>query len=225
MPKFDSINHFYMRKSFTLFFLLVSVNLFAQKVSRDPDSRKDFANVFYKPQYTLFDLWSDEPIFPSSDGNYYIYYATNENKTPKRFVGTSSELSNITVYKFKNFQNCDNWCKGIQYTKNKTGLSTKSAKNMTNSSKGSNNTKNTAKNPYYDRICDWCNKSYFLDLDRLYGYNGLLGITYRSLSEYNSKFCPKRDRDDAKLQLLMNPYKVQHLLCSEKCLMEHKNSR
>ena len=132
-----------MRKIFFFFFFLGSINIYAQerrfnfgndqkvsnssnsrfnfgndqKVSRDPDSRKDFANVFYKTQYTLFDLWSDEPIFPSPDGKFDIYYATNENKTPKRFIGTSSELSNMRVYKFKNFQNCDNWCKGIQRTK------------------------------------------------------------------------------------------------------------
>ena len=87
----------------------------AQNISRDPDTRKDFANVFYKQQYTLFDLWSDEPIFPDKSGMYNIYYTTNENRTPKSYNGTPSQLQGMSVYKFKNYNNCKYWCDGYQY--------------------------------------------------------------------------------------------------------------
>ena len=86
---------------------------------RDPDSRKDFANVFYKQQYTLFDLWSDEPVFPDKSGMYNIYYATNENRTPKSYSGTTSQLQGMSVYKFKDYNNCKNWCDGVTYDKKK----------------------------------------------------------------------------------------------------------
>lgn len=82
---------------------------------RDPDPRKDFANVFYNPQYTLFDLWSDEPIFPDKTGLYTIYYATNEDKTPRQYIGKPEEIKVLVAYKFKNFQNCNSWCKGIKF--------------------------------------------------------------------------------------------------------------
>lgn len=107
-------------KKFLLLFILNLISLFAvsQTIKRDPDSRKDYANVFYKTQYTLFDLWSDEPIFPDNNKIYHIYYATNEDKTPKEFNGTAYELSTYTVYKFKNYENCKNWCDGVVYKSN-----------------------------------------------------------------------------------------------------------
>jgi hypothetical protein len=97
----------------------------AKQITRDPDKRKDFANVFYKPQYTLFDLWSDEAIYPDSDGNYHIYYATNENKVPIEFTGNSQRLSTLFVYKFKNYNNCKNWCLGISYDSPKNSTQSK----------------------------------------------------------------------------------------------------
>ena len=107
-----------MKKLFFVFIqILIGVNsVFAQKISRDPNPRKDVANVFYKTEYTLHDLWSDEPIFPDANGIYHIYHATNENKTPKEFRGTGRDLSGMTVYKFKNYNNCKNWCGGVVYT-------------------------------------------------------------------------------------------------------------
>jgi hypothetical protein len=90
-------------------------NIIPQSVNRDTRGSKDYVNVFYDPQYTLFDLWSDEPIFPDANGVYNIYYATNENKIPKQYSGRGSDLSSLTVYKFKNYKNCRNWCDGIEY--------------------------------------------------------------------------------------------------------------
>ncbi|MFM7681500.1 MAG: hypothetical protein ACKO7P_01995 [Bacteroidota bacterium] len=105
-----------MNKLFVFFLICVySGILNSQNIKRDPDSRKDFANVFYKRQYTLFDLWTDEPIFPDNKGIYNIYYATNENRTPKSFSGTAIQLQDMTVYKFKNYSNCKYWCDGFQY--------------------------------------------------------------------------------------------------------------
>jgi hypothetical protein len=104
----------------------------AQDLKRDPDSRKDFANVFYKTQYTLFDLWSDEPIFPEG-GNYNIYYATNENKTPKQFKGSAQDLSKMTVYKFKNYSNCKNWFDGVKFNSQSQVVSQSSNSSNTNS--------------------------------------------------------------------------------------------
>lgn len=99
-----------------LIFALFTNFLFSQELKRDPDKRKDFANVYYKSQYTLFDLWSDEPIFPDQNGNYTIYTATNEDKTPRIFTGSSQKLSNTCCfYKFKNLENCKNWCSGKAY--------------------------------------------------------------------------------------------------------------
>jgi hypothetical protein len=111
-------------KSKKIFFLLFGISLFSQMIfsqiviKRDPDFRKDYANVFYKPQYTLFDLWSDEPIFPDGNKIYHIYYASNEDKTPKEFNGTGYQLSGYQVYKFKNYENCKNWCDGVTYKVN-----------------------------------------------------------------------------------------------------------
>ena len=87
-----------------------------QTIIRNPDSRKWYANKYYNHQYALFDLWSDEPIFPDANGIYRIYYATNEDKKPLTFSGTGIQLSTMwTVYKFKNLENCTNWCNGVVF--------------------------------------------------------------------------------------------------------------
>ena len=60
----------------------------SNQILRNPDPRKDFANVFWKKKYTLFDLSTDEPIFPlTQDGKtiYQIYYTSNED--PKPYYG------------------------------------------------------------------------------------------------------------------------------------------
>ncbi len=91
------------------------------RIARDPNPRKDMANVFYKSEYTLFDLYTDEPIFPDAYGYYEIYYASNENKKPVYLKVHYNNLNNYRVYKFKNYDNCNNWCKGIPaipYNKN-----------------------------------------------------------------------------------------------------------
>ena len=99
-----------LRLILVVFSLLFHFQGTSQVINRDPEQRKDFANVFYKPQYTLFDLRSDEPIFPYEDGKYHIYYASNEVKTPTSFVGSASELTRLVQYKFKDLESCKLWC-------------------------------------------------------------------------------------------------------------------
>ncbi len=95
-----------------LAFLLVSMSLMGQTVRRSYETRKDHANVFYNPSFTLFDLFSDEPIFPDANGKYNIIISSNENKSPQRFVGTGEQLSQIRMYKFKNIETYAKWARG-----------------------------------------------------------------------------------------------------------------
>ncbi len=95
-----------------LAFLLISLALTAQTIRRSPETRKDHANVFYSTNYTLFDLFSDEPIFPDYNGKYDIIISSNENKSPQRFVGTGLELSQLAMYKFKNLETHRRWARG-----------------------------------------------------------------------------------------------------------------
>lgn len=84
--------------------------------NRNPDKRKDFVNVHFDPRYTLFDLWSDEPILPDENGIYHIWLADNETKKPIQFDGSAEKLSKYPTYKFKNLDNCKNWCGNIPFS-------------------------------------------------------------------------------------------------------------
>lgn len=92
-------------------FLFVSMSLMGQTVIRS-NELNDEANVFYDPSYTLFDLFSDEPIFPDSFGYYNIIISSNENKSAQRFIGTSQQLSRMAMYKFKNLETHGKWARG-----------------------------------------------------------------------------------------------------------------
>jgi len=86
----------------------------AQKTIRDPDTRKDYANVFWKKQYTLFDLINDKPIFPKEKNGkkvYTIYYSSNEDPKPYKGSFTETELERHLYYKFKNKRSCKKFCK------------------------------------------------------------------------------------------------------------------
>lgn len=101
-------------------FLLVSIGLLGQTVRRSNEIRKDHANVFYNRSYTLFDLYSDEPIFPDSNGNYNIIISSNENKSPQKFIGTGEQLSRTSMYKFKNLETHGKWAQGEVFIKKQT---------------------------------------------------------------------------------------------------------
>ncbi len=82
-------------------------------LKRDPDTRKDFANVYWKSEYTLFDKATDEPIFPKKENGvlvYEIYYSSNENPNPFYGEFTEDELERHLFYKFKNKENCMLFC-------------------------------------------------------------------------------------------------------------------
>lgn len=85
----------------------------SNQILRNPDPRKDFANVFWKKKYTLFDLSTDEPIFPlTQDGKtiYQIYYTSNEDPKPYYGEFTPEQLERHSYYKFKNKANCMIFC-------------------------------------------------------------------------------------------------------------------
>ncbi len=87
----------------------------SQEVKRSPEKSKRMANHLYQIEYTLFDVWSDEPIFPQEDGRYHIYTASAHNLTPKPFIGSASELARFGNFKFKNLENCKYWCNAIPF--------------------------------------------------------------------------------------------------------------
>ena len=106
-----------MKKSMLLVLLLSPTFLFSQqtiddRILRDPQP-KDFANVYWESPYTLFDLLTDEPIFPNFENRrkiYKIYYSSNED--PRVFYGefTINRLQDHLFYKFSSKENCQNWC-------------------------------------------------------------------------------------------------------------------
>jgi acid phosphatase class B len=84
------------------------------KIIRDPDSRKDYVNVFWKRKYTLFDLITDEPIFPVIENGvkvYKIYYSSNEDPNPHQGSFTEEQLENHSYYKFKDKSTCSKFCR------------------------------------------------------------------------------------------------------------------
>jgi len=98
----------------TIMVLLFAINSYSQQTIDDRILRdlqpKDFANVYWESPYTLFDLLTDEPIFPAFETGRKIYYSSNED--PRVFYGefTISNLQNHLFYKFKSKENCQNWC-------------------------------------------------------------------------------------------------------------------
>ena len=83
-------------------------------ILRDPDSRKDYANVYWKRRYTLFDFITNEPIFPvikNGQKIYEIYYSSNEDPNPYQGSFTENQLENHLFYKFKNKSSCMEFCK------------------------------------------------------------------------------------------------------------------
>ena len=85
------------------------VTIPARTYARDP-ARTDFANVYYKSAYTLFDLLTDEVITPTVSGTYDIWYSSIEDVKPYQKTLTKAQLSSFLFYKFKNKENCQRWC-------------------------------------------------------------------------------------------------------------------
>jgi len=80
-----------------------------ETLKRDSRSR-DVANVFWDSKYTLYCLLTDEPIYPNSDGEYDIWYASNEEPYPHHKILFKKELPALLFYKFKDYETCKKWC-------------------------------------------------------------------------------------------------------------------
>lgn len=107
-----SISCFFLAALFFSIFSCSNSKTVAE-LKRDPDTRKDFANVYWKSEYTLFDKATDEPIFPKKKNGvlvYEIYYSSNENPNPFYGEFTEDELERHLFYKFKNKENCMLFC-------------------------------------------------------------------------------------------------------------------
>ena len=76
---------------------------------RDPQ-RKDVANVFWNGNYPLYSMVDDLEIKPDASGSYRMWYATNEDKTPRELIMTKGQVR--TVYKFRTYEECLKWCRG-----------------------------------------------------------------------------------------------------------------
>jgi hypothetical protein len=69
----------------------------------------DYANVFWNPQFNLFDLLTDEIITPDINGVYKFYYSSNENPNVYYKELHASQLPNFLFYKFKTSDSCLKW--------------------------------------------------------------------------------------------------------------------
>ncbi len=84
-------------------------------VVRDTQEPKDRANVFWKSKFTLFDLHTDEPIFPEmveGEPVYRIFYCSAESRVPGYTELTPEQMERFLFYKFRNLKNCQDWCAG-----------------------------------------------------------------------------------------------------------------
>ena len=96
--------------------------LYKTPIARSPEPRKDFANVFWQREYTLFDKLTDEPIFPYKKNGaiiYKIYCSTNESLTAEYVEYSPEQLQNKTAYKFLNLDNCNKWIESKKRKLNK----------------------------------------------------------------------------------------------------------
>lgn len=82
-----------------------------------PVHNKTINDLFYNTSSPLIDYWSGETILPDENGFYNIYYATNNDKTPKKFKGFSEHVAVLNAFKFKNKFTCEYWGKGVVFTK------------------------------------------------------------------------------------------------------------
>ena len=80
-----------------------------ETLKRDPRT-KDVANDVWDSKYTLFCKLTDEPIHPNSNGEYDIWYASQEEPYPHHKILTIQELPSLLFYKFKDYETCKKWC-------------------------------------------------------------------------------------------------------------------
>jgi hypothetical protein len=92
--------------------LSANYNWNSEKLVKEPNTGK-----VIKANDTLFDAYTDEPIFPDEKGYYNIYYVDKDCKSKNKFSGDAKSLSNIRAYKLKNTINANNWFDAFHYNK------------------------------------------------------------------------------------------------------------
>ena len=83
--------------------------LVPETIRRDPRT-KDVANDVWDSKFTLFCKLTDEPIYPNSNNEYDIWYASQEEPYPHHKILTKQELPSLLFYKFKDYETCKKWC-------------------------------------------------------------------------------------------------------------------
>ena len=90
--------------SVIFFIFFTSFMLEAQNVIKSNDKiSKDSANFNWTRDYTLFDLTTDEPIFPIlQNGQFYykIYYTSKRDLRPYYGEFTVTQLEDLKFFKF-----------------------------------------------------------------------------------------------------------------------------
>ena len=111
MYLFENIKYYYCAYAKTETGKIVNgevLEIPARNFKRDSRS-PDFANVFWKSTFNLFDLQTDEVIEPDANGLYKFYYSSNENPNVFYKELTASQLPSFLFYKFKTQDNCKKW--------------------------------------------------------------------------------------------------------------------
>ena len=199
---------------FTVQFIFSQVLIYSQEVKRNPDNRKDYANVFFNPKYTLFDYYTDEPIFPESDGNYHIYIASNENKVPNELNISENELSKLYFYKFKNYQNCKDWCEGKLFSKGDNLQSNSLNTSNDKQTKVESNEINVLSLETPEEIKVLPNLSFLREMDNSTKTGGWITNKEKKLLAYTDKNAENRRFEwEGKKVLKMVKFKFKYYIC------------
>jgi hypothetical protein len=122
----------------------------------NPNPTGGSQNVFFNKNYTLFDQKTNEPIYPVNKNGtivYQIYYTSNEDPKPYYGEFTPEKLEKHLYYKFKNYNNCKNWCDEIELNKKQNSKNNPASKNSGNiNTSSSENTNNVTKMDNQDEL-------------------------------------------------------------------------
>lgn len=108
----------------------------------NPNPKGGSQNVFFDKNYTLFDQKTNEPIYPINKNGtivYQIYYSSNEDPKPYPGEFTPEKLESHLYYKFKNYNNCKNWCDEVELNKKQNSKNNNNSSINSNPIKSSNN--------------------------------------------------------------------------------------
>jgi len=121
----------------------------------NPNPTGGSQNVFFNKNYTLFDQKTNEPIYPVNKNGtivYQIYYTSNEDPKPYYGEFTPEKLESHLYYKFKNYNNCKNWCNEIELNKKQNSINNAASNQNLNSDTKMDN-QDELKKPYKCKCC------------------------------------------------------------------------